>query len=202
MLPNLKRKFNNQSYSEQKQKKVLTRVKVLLASWALWLWSGRLWETPWAFSTTEARIDFRWWNCRRRSTTTPLCSWLHERRGDLIYTLHYNCCLTDWHYKIPLCTVGPVLPCPHPLVIRVLTFSQAVFTSATSLRASPASSLSLWASWLPFSSNHRWECCRDWSSSSSWTKKRSLGGIDAEKNNGDYELHSNMIYEIFQFQPI
>lgn len=61
------------------------------------------------------------------------------------------------------------------LMISVLTLSQAVFTRATSLSASPASSLSLWASWFPFSSNHRWECCRDWSSSSSWTKKRILG---------------------------
>lgn len=93
--------------------------------------------------------------------------------------------------QIPLSTP---LPPPYPLVIRLLTFSQAVFTSATSLRASPASSLSLWASWLPFSSSHRWECCRDWSSSSSWTKKRSLGDIDAGENNVDYEADSNMTH--------
>lgn len=83
---------------------------------------------------------------------------------------------------------------PYPLVIRLLTFSQAVFTSATSLRASPASSLSLWASWLPFSSNHRWECCREWSSSSSWTKKRSLGEIDSGENNADYYPDSKIVH--------
>lgn len=72
---------------------------------------------------------------------------------------------------------------PYPVVIRVFTISQAVFTSATSLRASGASSLSLWASWLPFSSSHRRECCRDWSSSSSWTKNCSL-----EEMNGKYNV--------------
>lgn len=92
----------------------------------------------------------------------------------------------------------PLSPRSHPLLIRVLTFSHAVFTRATSLRASPASSLSLWASWLPFSSNHCCECCRDWSSSSSWTKKRSLGEIDAEENNRGYLLDSSIIYLIFQ----
>lgn len=92
----------------------------------------------------------------------------------------------------------PLSSYPHPLLIRVLTFSQAVLTRATSLRASPASSLSLWASWLPFSSNHCCECCKDWSSSSNWTKKRSLGEIDAEENNRGYKLDSSMIYLIFQ----
>lgn len=167
--------------------KALTLSKVLLASWALWLWSGRCWATLRAFSTTVLRVIFRnayWWS---RSITMLLCSWLREQKKWKETIMLSDVSPDDYHdtnsYLVNQWNSSLSHPTPYPLVIRVFTISQAVFTSATSLRASAASSLSLWASWLPFSSSHRRECCRDWSSSSSWTKNCSL-----EEMNGKYNV--------------